>query len=387
MTKLSKDILKDLRKLNNEYPDYRLLDIVGRKEKTKEFKNSNSIEDREIFYRRFCNAIGINTVEEPIQKKTFYGVTMGELIDDGVLIQYNEHNKKGQILRTTDGEVLYTWLPEYDKKVHMYWCGVITKDKQKMLSQPMNFTTDAKSGYFYIGNGIKQTRLFEPNFVKLAVCEKCFDYIKSKNYGSKENFNFAQFSIDNKIDMREISGLATSKGGEVFHVCQYCGKRITELDDIKTDKNIVWCSDCDNKFRNLYVAKTEEDVDNWYKSVGKNNPRIENGFNALFGLIKYNNNVKKFILAKYMVEKYAFGITQNTERQDIFTFLAESNYSEDNADDMIVFMDFVFKKGVKVRGHKTQQGQKILGGELLRSDIHSVSKKMNELVRESHIMG
>lgn len=394
MTKPAKEILERLYKLKRDYPDSRVFDYVNvlKKEKpntrikdlfaSRRFEQLGSIDNLEIFYRKFCNAINISTAETVIQKKNFYGVTLGELIDDGVLIRYNEHNQKGQILRTTDGEVLYTWLPGYDNRVHMYWCGVITKDKKNMLRQPMNFTTDANSGYFYIGNGTEQTKLFAPAFAKLAVCEKCFDYIKSKNYGTPKSFNFAQFSFDNKINLHEIPAVFKNNGVEHSCICQYCGKNITELDDIKTDKNIVWCSDCDQKFRKLYIAKTTDDIDEWYNSVGKTNPKIENGFSALMGLIKYNSNKEKFELAIYMIETYKFNVKEHNDRQDIFTFLAESNYSKDNAEDMVDLMDVANEKGVKVRAYITKEGQKILGSELLNSNIFSVREKMRKLAKQ-----
>lgn len=112
-----------------------------------------------------------------------------------------EKPKPGNIIRTTDGKVVFMYIDDntnFDRdlssrnKVHVFYCSAISRmDNKGIANQRYKAETIVSNdGLFRMANG---------QMLKLNLCEHCFKKVKSRKYGYAANFAFADFAKERYI--------------------------------------------------------------------------------------------------------------------------------------------------------------------------------------------
>ena len=191
---------------------------------------------------------------------------------------------KGQVLRTPDGDVVYMNITDSKNldlpmskrnTVHMYWCGALTNAWEHGREDRYHGTTDT-SGRFRIEEIIPHTRMMRTRNIPLPVCKNCYGYIRSHDYGTVYDFDFAAFSRDYAIrDLIELG--QENQDGTTTWICTKCGKVLQDHENLRVFGNAVYCKDCSKEAHlllSIRKLRTVEDLEAWIKNGGDVNAEI-----------------------------------------------------------------------------------------------------------------
>lgn len=270
-----------------------------------------TLEDVTKVLQAICEKLGAKVNGIP---NTFYG-TLHELVDEGFIMRppVDGNGKflppqKGRLLRTPTGQVAYLYIPDSKNayvnqagrnRVHMYWCGTLTRMWNENRDDRYWGTTDTTGGFGLVNNV----------WVKLSVCKKCYELIggMASTYGTVDKFDFKKFSND-YCRCAPPPTIDPDTGQGVWYCCK-CNAKMYELeDDAYSDSNVAYCHDCSvtrRKFAMLKNIETPDDFAKWIKMGYNVNMRDKQGITPLMYMVA-NNPVIPVINA--MVRDYGASI-------------------------------------------------------------------------------